>query len=90
MAVQGRGMALHKRHPHIQPLLKEALQLSRHFQSFQIEHIRRQFNTHADSLSSLSPGAQFCAHGLPSMPPSLPAPAPIKSTAPCLLRLHNK
>ena len=52
MAMQGRGMALHKRHPNIQPLLREALELSRQFTTFQIEHIRREFNSHADSLST--------------------------------------
>ena len=52
VAVQGRGIAFHKRHPNIQPLLREAIQLSRRFQTFQIEHIRREFNTHADDLST--------------------------------------
>lgn len=59
VAVQGRGIALHKRHPNIQPLLQQAIELSRQFQSFQIEHIRREFNSHADRLSLLSHGAPF-------------------------------
>lgn len=52
MAMQGRGRPIHKRHPNIQPLLREAVELSRHFQTFQIEHVRREFNTHADRLST--------------------------------------
>ena len=69
MALQGRGKALHKRHPNIQPLLREAIQLSRQFKTFQIDHIRRELNSHADGLSALPNGARFCAHALPSMRP---------------------
>lgn len=69
-AMQGKGAPIHKRHPNIQPLLREAIQLSRQFQTFQIGHIRRELNSHADGLSALPNGARFHVHALPSMRPS--------------------
>ncbi len=51
-AVEGRGMRIGKRHPNMQPLLREAWALSNRFASFSIEHVRRELNQHADRLST--------------------------------------
>lgn len=51
MPLQGRGKPIHKRAPHIQPFLEEAVKLRDRFRFFKAEWIPREENTRADSLS---------------------------------------
>lgn len=52
VAVQGRGKGFQKRHPNVQPLLKEAWELVGRFDGFTIAHVPREFNSRADALST--------------------------------------
>jgi ribonuclease HI len=51
-ATNGRGKPIHKRHPNIQPLLREVRALLPRFRHIEIRHVPREFNTHADDLST--------------------------------------
>ena|SRR2546421_595377 len=51
-AVNERGKRIEKRDAHIQPLLREAWNLSLRFRHIEFHHVRREFNTHADQLST--------------------------------------
>lgn len=52
-AVNGRGMPIRKRHPNMRPLLMEAWTLREKFREIEFRHVRREFNTHADRLSTM-------------------------------------